>query len=168
MNATIRPARQTDVRSIHSLIRELAEYEKMPEQVELSCSDLEDHLFGSYSWAEANVACISTPEAKEVVAGFVLYFFIFDPITLERVVYMEDLYVRPEYRHRGLGLALWKSVARRGVEKKCDVLNWTVLDWNEPSINFYLKQGATNISLTKGYQRLRFTGAVIDTLLSES
>lgn len=151
----VRGAVREDCAAIMSLIRELADYERMPDQVRLSAADLEGHLFAEDEedrWACANVATVAGN-----VVGFTLYFFIFDPLALERVVYMEDLYVRPAYRGRGIGLALWKSVARHGVRRSCDALNFEVLDWNVPSLEFYAKRGATNITRSRGYQHLRFS-----------
>lgn len=149
----IRSAVREDCAAILSLIRELAEYERMPDRALLSVADLERHLFAddeAARWASANVATVAGN-----VVGFALYFFIFDPLALERVVYMEDLYVRPAHRGRGIGLALWKSVARHGVRRSCDALNFEVLDWNVPSLEFYAKRGATNITRSRGYQHLR-------------
>lgn len=166
MSFKVRPAVQEDCAAIMGLIRELADYERMLDQVEATASDLEEHLFSDdkVRWACANVAT-STVVAdasdgkcdSERVVGFVLYFFLFDPLTLERVAYMEDLYVQPAHRGRGIGLALWRSVAQHGVRCSCDVLNFEVLDWNVPSLEFYAKQGATNITRSRGYQHYRFS-----------
>lgn len=146
-----------------ALIQELADYERMLDQVRSSAADLEEHLFpkdddGGPRWAHVNVATVPADNGGENVIGFTLYFFVFNPLTLERVAYMEDLYVRPAYRGRGVGLALWRSVAQHGIRRSCDVLNFEVLDWNEPSLAFYAKRGATNISSSQGYQHLRFSG----------
>lgn len=159
----VRSAVREDCAAIMSLIRELADYERMPDQVKLSAADLERHLFaaddGETRWASANVATTAagSDDGGGRVVGFTLYFFIFDPLALERVVYMEDLYVCPAYRGQGIGLALWKSVARHGVRRSCDALNFEVLDWNVPSLEFYAKRGATNITRSRGYQHLRFS-----------
>ncbi|XP_037512096.1 diamine acetyltransferase 1 [Rhipicephalus sanguineus] len=162
MSLKVRPAVREDCAFIMGLIRELADYERMLDQVEATADDLKDHLFSDdkLRWACANVATTTAGDGEcdgERVIGFVLYFFLFDPLTLERVAYMEDLYVQPAYRGRGVGLALWRSVAQHGMGSSCDVLNFEVLDWNVPSLEFYAKRGATNITRSRGYQHFRFS-----------
>ncbi|KAK8768638.1 hypothetical protein V5799_014899 [Amblyomma americanum] len=165
----VRSATREDCPAVMALIQELADYERMSDQVKSSAADLEEHLFpkdkdSGLRWAHVNVATVPADndsggqDGGESVIGFTLYFFEFNPLTLERVAYMEDLYVRPAYRGRGVGLALWRSVAQHGVRRSCDVLNFEVLDWNAPSLAFYAKRGATNISSSQGYQHWRFSG----------
>ncbi|KAL3202203.1 hypothetical protein MRX96_042635 [Rhipicephalus microplus] len=162
MSFKVRSAVRDDCGAIMGLIRELADYERMLDQVEATVDDLEDHLFSDDKarWACANVATTTADDGGRVV-GFVLYFFIFDPLTLERVAYMEDLYVQPAYRGRGVGLALWRSVAQHGVRNSCKGLNFEVLDWNVPSLEFYAKRGATNITRSRGCQHFRFSASSV-------
>ncbi|CAN7996118.1 unnamed protein product, partial [Ixodes hexagonus] len=163
----IRRAQRTDCDSIMELIRELADYERMLDSVKIGASDLENDLFGDdrtdeHPWAHVNVATMPSPDhLEEQVVGYVLYFFIFNARALERVAYMEDLYVRPQHRRKGIGIALWKSVAEHGLREESDVLNWQVLDWNTPAVDFYVAQGAINISASEGYQYLRLTSDVL-------
>lgn len=166
MTFKIRPAQRTDCDSIMDLIRELADYERMLDSVKIGASDLANDLFDEarsdeQPWACVNLATITTSDNVEQVVGYVLYFFIFKAHTLERVAYMEDLYVRPQHRRKGIGRALWRSVAEHGLREDCDVLNWEVLDWNKPALDFYVEHGATNLSASEGYQHLRLTSDVL-------
>lgn len=167
MSFIIRPARREDCSTIIKLIRELADYEHMLEDVQLTASEIEDDLFGKDPWAHANVAAISTP-AGESVVGYVIYFFMFNASALERVAYMEDLYVSPQYRLKGVGLALWRSVAEHGLKRKCTVLNWAVLHWNKLALDFYIKQGASSLSSSGGYRCLRLTSDVLERISSDA
>lgn len=173
MSFKVRQAERKDCAAILGLIRELANYERMLDQVRSTVTDLEEHLFSDDErrWACANVATTAVGEGDgqcdgERVIGFVLYFFVFNPLTLERVAYMEDLYVQPAHRGRGVGLALWRSVAEHGLRRSCEVLNFEVLDWNAPSLEFYAKRGATNITRSRGYQHLRFSAGPCGSFLS--
>ncbi|KAH7960571.1 hypothetical protein HPB49_021210 [Dermacentor silvarum] len=168
MSFKVRPAVREDCAAILGLIRELADYERMLDQVRSTATDLEEHLYSDDNevrWASANVATTAAGDGEHVI-GFVLYFFVFDPLTLERVAYMEDLYVQPVHRGRGVGLALWRSVADHGLRRSCEVLNFEVLDWNAPSLEFYAKRGAANITRSRGYQHLRFSASPCGSFLS--
>ncbi|XP_050046955.1 diamine acetyltransferase 1-like [Dermacentor andersoni] len=127
---------------ILGLIPESANNERMLDQVRSTGIDLHEHLFSDEEQRSACANVATTPAGEcdgERVIGFVLYFFVFDPLTLEHVAYMEDLYVQPAHRVRGVGLALWRSVAEHGLRRSCEVLNFEVLDWNAPSLEFYAK-----------------------------
>lgn len=133
----IRPATVDDVPLIAQLIRELAEYERAPEEAVATEAQLRDVLFGS-----APAARVLLAFAEDTPAGFAVYFFNFSTWLGRPGLYLEDLFVRPEMRGRGYGRALLEALARIAHERGCGRMEWAVLDWNEPAINFYKKLGA--------------------------
>ena len=137
MNAAIRPARPDDAATIASLIRELAAYEKLEDHARATAEDLGRHLFGERPAAEVILA-----EVEGEPVGFALFFPTFSTFRGQPGLYLEDLFVRPEHRGRGIGKALLARVARIAVDRGCGRLEWSVLDWNAPSIAFYRAQGA--------------------------
>ncbi|WP_406353168.1 GNAT family N-acetyltransferase [Streptomyces sp. NBC_00658] len=134
----IRPATPADVPVIHALVRELAEYEKALEEARASQEQLREALFGERPAAFAHVA---EDVAGEVV-GFALWFLNFSTWRGVHGIYLEDLYVRPEARGGGHGKALLAELARICVERGYERLEWSVLNWNQPSIEFYEALGA--------------------------
>ncbi|WP_159940690.1 GNAT family N-acetyltransferase [Nocardiopsis sp. FR6] len=134
----IRPALPDDVPVIHAMIGELAEYEKEPEAVVATERDLREALFGPQPAVFAHVA----EEDGSGVVGFALWFRNYSTWTGRHGVYLEDLFVRPEARGSGHGLALLRALARICVERGYRRLEWSVLDWNEPSIRFYQALGS--------------------------
>ena len=139
--ADIRFATEADVPAILGLIRELAEYERLLDQVIADEASLHRALFGERRYVEALVASV----AGETV-GFALFFHNFSTFLGKPGVYLEDLFVRPAYRGQGLGKALLQRVAQIAVERDCGRMEWSVLDWNEPSIRFYESLGAKPMS----------------------
>ena len=137
----IRPATPSDVPEIHRLVCELAEYEKARDQVEATPEHLHRALFGPDAAAYAHVAEVDGPGGGRI-AGFALWFLNFSTWTGRHGIYLEDLYVRPELRGGGHGRALLAELARICVERGYRRLEWSVLDWNEPSIGFYKSLGA--------------------------
>ncbi len=133
----IRTATPADVPVIHAMVRELAEYEKVPDEARATPSQLFEALFGEYPAAFAHVA----EEAGEVV-GFALWFLNFSTWRGVHGIYLEDLYVRPQARGGGHGKALLTELARICVARGYERLEWSVLDWNRPSIEFYEALGA--------------------------
>ena len=138
---TLRPAREVDVPVIRHLIRELAEYERLLPEAVVTEDDLRAGLFGPRPHAEVLIA-----EAAGEVAGFALFFHTFSTFVGKPGLYLEDVYVRPEHRRRGLGTAFFRRLARLAVERGCGRLEWSVLDWNEPALRFYRKIGAVPMS----------------------
>jgi GNAT superfamily N-acetyltransferase len=133
----IRAATPDDVRDIHRLVLELADYEHLTHEVTGTPADLHRHLFGPRPYAEALLAHVG-----DEVAGFALYFFNYSTFLCRPGLYLEDLYVRPAFRRHGIGRRLLAELARRAVSKGCGRLEWAVLDWNAPSIEFYKGLGA--------------------------
>src|SRR5205085_10825699 len=119
------------------LIASLAEYEKLADMAVGTVADLERSLFGPRPAAEAIVA-----ECGARAVGFALYFTTFSTFLCKPGLYLEDLFVEPDERGRGIGKALLARLAQLAVERKCGRLEWRVLDWNEPSIRFYESLGA--------------------------
>lgn len=134
----IRFATPADVPAIFSLIQALAEYEKLSHQVTGSIENLHAHLFGAKPFVEAIVAVI---ENKPI--AFALFLHNYSTFLTKPGIYLEDLFVLPEYRGLGIGKALLTRLAQIAVERDCGRLEWCVLDWNESAIGFYKRMGAT-------------------------
>ena len=135
--ATIRAARPDDAETILTLIRDLAAFEKLEHLAVVTPDDLRRHLFGDRPAAEVLMA-----EVEGKAVGMALFFPTFSTFRGQPGLYLEDIFVRPEARGRGVGKALLASVARIAVDRGCGRLEWAALDWNEPAIGFYLKLGA--------------------------
>lgn len=147
MNSTpcrIRAAESGDVGVILALITELAEYEHLADQVVASEERLSASLFGESPSAEVLFAEVGA-ETNAGVAGFALYFQNYSTFLAKPGIFLEDLYVRPDYRGSGIGLALLKALAGIAVERDCERLDWMVLDWNKTAIDFYEKLGARRV-----------------------
>ena len=134
---TIRPATVADVPTILELIRALAKYERAPNEVTATESGLREVLFGKKPAAEVLLAY-----EKDRAVGFAVFFHNFSTWLGRPGLYLEDLFVRPEDRGKGYGRALLVHLAKIARERDCGRMEWAVLDWNEPAINFYRKLGA--------------------------
>ena len=133
----LRAARKSDCKIILGLILELAEYEKLAHEVIADANTLAATLFGERRFAEAVLA-----EYNGAVVGFALFFDNFSTFTGRPGLHLEDLFVQPEFRGKGIGKTLLGHVARLAVERNCRRLEWSVLNWNEAAIRFYKKLGA--------------------------
>jgi GNAT superfamily N-acetyltransferase len=156
MTATIRLATPHDVSAIFSLIQALSEYEKLAHEMVGTEADLHNGLFGEIAYAEAIVA-----EVDGQVAGFSLYFYNFSTFLMKPGVYLEDLFVLPEYRRQGIATELLKYLAAHALNKGCGRLEWSVLDWNESAITFYKRIGAVLLDEWTG---CRVSGAALTRL----
>ena len=134
---TVRPMRPDDVPAVVGLVRELAEYEKAAHEVRLTEQQLHDRLFGDAPALFGHVA-----EVDGQVVGMALWFLNFSTWRGTHGIYLEDLYVQPGRRGTGLGKDLLRTLAALCVERGYSRLEWWVLDWNTPSIEFYKKAGA--------------------------
>jgi len=134
---TLRLATRNDVPLILDFIRALAEYEREPDAVLATEAMLETELFGEHPGAEVVIA-----EADRRPAGFALFFHNFSTWLGRRGLYLEDLFVRPEFRGRGVGQVLMAYLAKLALERGCGRFEWSVLDWNTPAIDFYRSLGA--------------------------
>lgn len=135
--ATIRPAIAADVPLVLQLIRELAAYEKLGHEVTATERDLRESLFSSPPSAEVVIA-----ETDGGVAGYALFFHNYSTFLCKRGLYLEDLFVRPSFRGRGIGRLLLSHLAGIAVQRGCARFEWAVLDWNESAIGFYRTLGA--------------------------
>ena len=134
---TLRAATATDADLILDLIRELARFERLSHEVTADMPALRRHLFGNRPAAEVLVADVDgTP------AGFALFFPTFSTFLGKPGLYLEDLFIRPAYRGRGIGRAVLAHLARLAFERGCGRLEWAVLNWNDPAITFYRGLGA--------------------------
>jgi GNAT superfamily N-acetyltransferase len=156
MTANIRLATPDDVSAIFSLIQALSEYEQLAHEMVGSEVDLHNGLFGSISYAESIVA-----EVDGKVAGFALYFYNFSTFLMKPGIYLEDLFVLPEYRRQGIATELLKYLAAHALNKGCGRLEWSVLDWNESAITFYKRMGAM---LMDEWTGCRVTGEALKNL----
>ncbi|MFP4101134.1 N-acetyltransferase family protein, partial [Coleofasciculus sp.] len=134
----IQPATPTDVPVLFELIQALAEYEKLSHLVTGTVDALQDHLFGAKPYVEAILA-----EYEGQTVGFALFFSNYSTFLTKPGIYIEDLFVRPEFRRQGIGKALLTYMAQLAIERDCGRLEWSVLDWNETAIAFYQRLGAT-------------------------
>lgn len=137
MSLLLRPATSADVSTIRELIEALADYEQLRHECIASDALLREALFGTRPYAEVVLA-----EWEGRVAGFALFFHNFSTFLARPGIYLEDLFVRPEHRGRGIGTALLVHLAQLAVARGCGRLEWSVLDWNVDAIGFYEKLGA--------------------------
>lgn len=136
MNFQIRRAVPEDTATIFDLIKKLAVYEKLEDAVTTKVEELKTNIF------ENGFARVLIAEENAKPVGFALYFYNFSTFLGKPGIYLEDLFVEPEHRGKGYGKALLKELARLAAEKGCGRLEWSVLDWNTPSIEFYKNLGA--------------------------
>ena len=150
MDITIRSATEADTSLILRFIKALAEYERMADDVTATEDGLRASLFGPTRAAEVLIA---SDDGNPV--GFALFFHNYSTFLGQQGLYLEDLFVIPEARHRGVGKRLLGHLARLAVERGCGRFEWTVLDWNEPAIRFYKSLGARPMDAGKIF---RITG----------
>ena len=152
----LRPATREDVGQILSFIRELADYEKLAHEAVADEVTLATQLFGDHPAAEVVIA-----EVDGQPAGFALFFHNFSTFLGQRGLYLEDLFVRPQFRGLGLGKRLMVHLAKLAVGRDCGRFEWSVLDWNEPAIRFYRGLGAIGM---QEWTVQRVTGAALRAL----
>jgi len=149
----IRPAKEADISAILALIRELAEYEKLTHACVATEERLREHLFGTNPAAESMVA-----EQEGKVVGYALWFRTFSTFLARPGIFLEDVYVQPAHRKKGIGKAFLKRLATLAVERGYGRVEWIVLDWNEPSIGFYKSLGAEPL---EEWTMFRLTGEAL-------
>jgi len=153
---TLRPAEPRDVPAIVGLIRELAEFERLTHLVRATPDTLHPHLFGPQPVAEAMVV-----EVDRAVVAFALFFTNFSTFLAQPGLYLEDLYVQPAHRGRGIAQALLTQLARLAVQRGHGRFEWSVLDWNANAIGFYERMGAT---VMPDWRICRVTGEALQRL----
>lgn len=134
---TIRAARTEDTEAIFHLIQKLAAFEKLEQQVTGTPTQLLEHLFGPRPYAEVFVA-----EQQGIIVGYALFFTTYSSFRSQPGLYLEDVFVHPDYRRQGIGTALIGRVAQEVQQRGYGRLEWSVLDWNQPAIAFYEQLGA--------------------------
>jgi len=156
----IRFANKEDVPQIIGFIKHLAEYEKLAHEMVATEQQLMDTLFGERAYAEVLIA--ETDDKKP--AGFALFFHNYSTFLGQPGIHLEDLYVLSDFRDLGIGKALLKRLAAITVERNCGRLEWNVLDWNTPAIDFYKSQGAIQM---EGWTTNRVTGDALVKLAAD-
>ena len=136
----LRPATEADVGEVLRLIRGLAQYERMLKEVTATETDIRNALFGPLPRIHAVLA-----EVEKTAIGLALYYYTFNTFKACPSIFLEDLFVEPDYRGSGIGLALMRHLARLAVAEGCRQVEWRVLTWNQPSIEFYQRLGAEPI-----------------------
>ncbi|MCI5896457.1 MAG: GNAT family N-acetyltransferase [Candidatus Aphodousia sp.] len=152
----IRPATPDDCALVMHFICRLADYEKLLSEVTGTEDDVRRELFGENAIVRAAIAY-----EGETPVGFALYFFNFSTFLTRRGLYLEDLYIEPEYRGKGYGKALIEYLAREAVKNGCGRFEWVVLEWNEPAIGFYKRIGA---KIMQDWRLCRVTGDALKRL----
>jgi GNAT superfamily N-acetyltransferase len=156
MSLTIRDARREDAALIVRFIADLAEYERLSHEAVASEADIVRELFGAAPKAFCQIA-----EIDGVPAGFALWYYTFSTFQGRLGIWLEDLFVSPQMRGHGIGSALLVDLAQRCVRENLGRLEWAVLDWNQPSIDFYSRQGAIFMD---DWRRCRVSGEALSTL----
>jgi diamine N-acetyltransferase len=167
----LRPAEARDAASVLALIRELADYERLLDEVDATEDGLRAALFGPAPRVFCDIAEWHDPAAgadavgEPAVAGFALWFYNFSTFRGRHGIYLEDLFVRPAFRGRGIGRALLAGLAQRCVREDLARLEWSVLDWNEPALDFYRSLGARAM---EEWVPHRVTGEALTALAAEA
>lgn len=157
----LRPATATDVPVILDLIRALAAYEREPDAVVATEADL---LRDGFDTPSPRFHVVLAEEGSRAL-GFAFYFFSYSTWRGRPALYLEDLFVRPDHRHRGIGLSLMRHLARIAVDEGCPRFVWEVLDWNEPAIHFYESIGA---EVLRTWLNVRLEGDALQRLAREA
>jgi GNAT superfamily N-acetyltransferase len=156
----IEPATERDIPVVLSLIRALADYEKLSDAVVATEDDLRRSLFGAESHAHVEIAYVG-----DVAAGFAVWFHNYSTFLGKAGIYLEDLFVQPEYRRRGIGRRLLSHLARLAVDRDCGRMEWSVLGWNETAIRLYRSVGASPM---QEWTVFRLTGDALGRLADET
>jgi GNAT superfamily N-acetyltransferase len=152
---TLRPATPTDVPAVLRLIRGLADYERLAEELTATETDIHEALFGPRPRIHAVLA-----EVGDESVGLALFYYTFNTFKARPNIFLEDLFVEPGHRGTGIGVALMRHLAQRAVEENCGRIEWRVLNWNQPAIDFYQRLGAKPIE--SWHPRQLWGGALVD------
>ncbi|MBP0021471.1 MAG: GNAT family N-acetyltransferase [Cyanobacteria bacterium SBLK] len=152
----LRLAKPEDVATIFALIQALAEYERLSYEVTGNPANLQEHLFGDRAYVEAILA-----EWEGKIVGFALFFCNYSTFLTRPGLYLEDLFVLPDYRRRGIGKKMFQYLAKLAVDRQYGRFEWNVLEWNEPAILFYKSMGAEVLT---DWRTCRLTGSQLQAL----
>ena len=150
MTLVLRATTPGDIPTLHRLMRDFAVYEKLEHRFKITEAGLHDMLFGAKPMLESMLA-----DVEGTTVGFALWYFQFGTFSGRYDLFVEDIYIEPAHRGSGIGLALFRHMARVALERDCSDMIWNVLDWNAPAIEFYRRIGARPI---KGWIPQRLTG----------
>jgi GNAT superfamily N-acetyltransferase len=160
MNLRIERATVDDIPSILHLVKQLAVYEKLAQEMVATGDDFRRALFGPERNVDALIAFMD-----DAPVGFALYFYTFSTFLGRRGIYLEDIFVEPEWRGKGIGSALLQRLAAIAREQNCGRMEWSVLTWNQPSIDFYHRLGAVTM---EEWRIFRLTGDALDALAARA
>ncbi len=159
-SVSVRAAVESDLPLILQFIEGLAEYEKLSHHCVATEEKLRATLFGDHPAAEVIIASVG-----DTAAGFALFFHNYSTFLAQRGIFLEDLFVRPEFRGNGVGYALLSSLARIAIDRGCGRLEWSVLDWNDLAIGFYKRIGAVPMD---EWTTFRMTGSPLHDLAAKN
>ncbi|XP_063430675.1 thialysine N-epsilon-acetyltransferase-like isoform X3 [Mytilus trossulus] len=158
---TVRPANYEDCEAIMSLVMELAVHVKREDEVKIKADTLRRDGFGKHSLFHCLVA-----EVNKDMVGYLLYYFTYSP-WVGKKAFMEDFYVKPEHRNKGIGTELLKSAAKVFLDTHCNSMEWAVRWWNKVAVDFYKQKGAINLTETEQFHILRLTEESMQNLLTK-
>ena len=156
MTFTLRPTTASDIPTLHRLMRDFAAYEKLQHRFRITEPELHNALFGGKPMLDSILV-----DVANTTVGFALWYFLFGTFSGRYGLFVEDIYVAPTHRGQGIGLALFRHMARIAVERDCLDMQWNVLDWNTPAIEFYRRIGAKPI---KGWIPQQLNGDALTAL----
>ena len=156
MTITLRPTTPSDIPTLHRLMRDFATYEKLQHRFQITEPALRDALFGGKPTHDSLLVNINAD-----TVGFALWYFTFGTFSGRYSLFVEDIYIAPAHRGQGIGLALFRHMARIAQDRDCTSMEWNVLDWNTPAIEFYRRIGAKPI---EGWIPQQLTGDALTAL----
>ncbi|XP_019616261.1 PREDICTED: diamine acetyltransferase 2-like [Branchiostoma belcheri] len=153
----IRELQSEDCRELVNMIKELAEFEGLPEQVKITEETLRRDGFGDRPFYHCLIAEVPNKDSQDgpwLTVGYAMYFFSYGT-WVGRMMYLEDLYVKPQYRGKGIGTSMMTKVAEIGVENDCNRMQWVVLNWNQAAIDFYKKHDSIDLTSDENWHLFR-------------